>query len=60
MGRQIKQNAFLFFSSKHFWSPKINTVGKCSYKRTNTEFNLNSFTNVFKQKKRYDKTTQET
>ena len=28
MGRQIKRNMFLFFYSKHSWSPKINTAGK--------------------------------
>ena len=45
MGRQIKQNVFLFFFFKHSWFPKKNTVGKyvLTYKRRN----INQFTRVY-------------
>ena len=66
IGRQIRRKVILFFFPKHSWSSKINTVGKYVLIKEEIQIgslvytNLNSFTNVFKQEKRYDATAQET
>ena len=57
---------FFNFFSKHTWSSKTNTVGKYVLIKEEIQIgllvytNLNSFKNIFKQKKRYDTTMQET
>ena len=66
MGRQKKWNLFLLFFSKHIWYSKTNIVGKYVLIKEEIQIgllvytNLNSFKNIFKQKKRYDTTMQET
>ena len=67
MGRQKKMKCVSFnFFSKHTWSSKTNTVDKYVLIKEEIQIgllvytNLNSFKNIFKQKKRYDTTMQET